>query len=90
MVISLRYKSIYVPQIDETLRATKLGRLKDLLEVFEMENTVSFENLNSVQLVRVVGGRHSQNYYNGRGTGRNIRAIGTLVGIGASILKYLE
>lgn len=31
MVISLRYKSIYVPQIDETLRTTKRGRLKDLL-----------------------------------------------------------
>lgn len=72
------------------LRSTKQGRLKDSLEVFEMKNTVSFENLNSAQLVRVVGGRHSRNYYNGRGTGRNIRAIGTVVSIGAGILKCLE
>lgn len=56
-----------------------------------MENTVGFEKLSSNELVSVVGGSHSRNYYNGRGTGRNIRAAGTVANVvwtGVKIISH--
>lgn len=54
-----------------------------------MENTINFKALSNEQLESVVGGKASRNYYNGRGTGRNIKAattIASLIAAGAALL----
>ena len=126
----LTYKSIYVPQIDETdcgaaclamilknyhsqvsiahLRhiaktntegTTALGLVKTAekfgMDAQAVKANMSLFDMQDIQypfIDHVIkdGGSHSRNYYNGRGTGRNIRAAGTVANVNWTGVKIIS